>query len=226
MATFTALGGIAKTEPKSNDIRRQIVDATRKRNPRTIYIPADGGEEFEHCEFFKQKYSSHGCKIEFLTLLRDRPSLTQMKKLLESADLIFISGGNTLRMMRMWKRFGVDRELIKAAKRNIVIAGVSAGAISMFEYGHSDSRSFSGKPDWKYIRVKGLGLLPGTFCPHVLGENRLEKFAKMMAKHGGLGYGLNDGTGLMVHNGNISVIGDRKGAFCVTGRGGQATIEP
>ena len=135
--------------------------------------------------------------------------------MIAEADLIFVGGGNTLRMMRMWRRFGVDRALIEASKHDKVLAGVSAGAICWFEYGRSDSRSFSGKPDWPYIRVRGLGLLPGTFCPHVLGEKRLDNFKAMIDRVGGVGYGVNDGTALLVQGRTACAIGDPDGVFKV-----------
>merc|ERR1719361_2583708 len=58
-----------------------------------------------------------------------------------------------------------------------VLCGGSAGAICWFDSGHSDSADpFTFHPShvnpdvdataWQYIRVPGLGLLPGLCCPH------------------------------------------------------------
>ena len=102
----------------------------------------------------------------------ERCFITSMRRKALESEILALAG-----------RAGVGGSRVFEVNKSVDTNTVN-GAISMFEYGHSDSRSFSGKPDWKYIRVKGLGLLPGTFCPHVLGENRLEKFAKMM-KQGG-----------------------------------------
>ncbi|PJC37072.1 peptidase E, partial [Candidatus Peregrinibacteria bacterium CG_4_9_14_0_2_um_filter_53_11] len=52
-----------------------------------------------------------------------------------SADLIYVGGGNTLKMMLRWKRFGVTTLLKQAYRKDIVLAGVSAGSICWFEYG-------------------------------------------------------------------------------------------
>jgi dipeptidase E len=118
------------------------------------------------------------------------PSPGAVEALLARADIVLVSGGNTLFAVDRWKRFGLDDELRKAAARGCVLTGGSAGAICWFDAGHSDSAdpesfadamlagasaaastqgaSASGgdaKP-WEYIRCAGLGVLPGLCCPH------------------------------------------------------------
>lgn len=224
MATIIALGGISEDPEKQRIIRSRIISSTPKERPRLIYIPADGGEDRELLPMFARVYGPLVSEIEPLFLLRNRPTSKQIEEQLARADIVFVGGGNTLRLMRMWRRFGLDEMLRKLAKRDVVLTGVSAGGICWFEWGHSDSRSFSGKPDWKYIRVAGLGLVPGTFCPHVLGENRMENFRALMAKTGGIGYGVNDGAALEVKDGKATILGDG-GVFRVIGANGRTTVE-
>ena len=45
-------------------------------------------------------------------------------------------------MMRLWRRLGVDHLLRAAYENGIVLSGISAGAICLFDSGHSDSMSF------------------------------------------------------------------------------------
>jgi dipeptidase E len=79
------------------------------------------------------------------------------------------------------------------------MCGGSAGAICWFDGGHSDSmdpdtyfqksmESSSSSTDWKYIRVSGLGLLPGLLCVHAdrtqsNGVPRLDDFVAMLHRH-------------------------------------------
>jgi peptidase E len=63
--------------------------------------------------------------------------------------------------MAVWRVHGLDVILRKAWQAGIVLAGSSAGGICWFEGGTTDSfgrelRAFT----------DGLGLLPGSFCPH------------------------------------------------------------
>jgi len=101
-----------------------------------------------------------------LFLIDAPPSAREIERKILSADIIYVGGGNTLYMMRVWRRLGVERLLRTAYEEGIVLAGISAGAICWFDSGHSDSMSFYNPRDWQYINVKGLGLIKGVHCPH------------------------------------------------------------
>lgn len=216
VSTFIAMGGGGAPEVWLA-LWKAAIEATGKRHPQVLSIPTDGGEDESYWPGYQARMTELGCSAERLFLLTDRPTRAETEHLIAAADMVFVGGGNTLRMMRMWRRFGVDRMLVEASKRDVVLSGVSAGAICWFQYGHSDSRSFSGKLVWPYIRVAGLGLLPGTFCPHVLGENRLDNFRAMMARKGGVGYGVDDGAALHVRDGVAKPIGKKGGVVRVVG---------
>lgn len=125
------------------------------------------------------------------------------------------SGGNTLFAMDFWRALEVDKLFHEAAARGVVLCGGSAGAICWFDGGHSDSQdpathlsamtrkgeqeksgNSQGNPDnmhhtyWEYIRVGGLGLLPGLCCPHQdqtqsNGVLRSADFEQMLLRHSG-----------------------------------------
>jgi dipeptidase E len=123
--------------------------------------------------------------------MEQRPSKASIETKVLSADIIYVGGGNTLQMMRIWRRLGVDTLLTSAYEHGTVLCGVSAGAICWFDSGHSDSMSFYNPQDWAYIKVRGLGLVSGTLCPHynstTLGVPRKKHFQEMMQKAGGMG---------------------------------------
>ncbi len=82
----------------------------------------------------------------------------------EKADLIYVGGGDTLFMLEKWKEKGI-LPLIKAAyEREVILAGVSAGAICWFEDMYTDSELMNGGDDYKF--EKGLGYLGGLMTPH------------------------------------------------------------
>jgi len=141
------------------------------------------------------------------------------------ADVILGSGGNTLFAMDRFAATGVDRLLREASERGAVMCGGSAGAIMFFDGGHSDSgdpTSFKramvdhevvrDDSSWKYIRVSGLGLLPGLLCPHLdqvqsNGVLRCTDFESMMLKHPGeLGIGLDHWAALHIDGEHYKVI--------------------
>jgi dipeptidase E len=62
-----------------------------------------------------------------------------MNSLVEEADVVVISGGNTLFATDRWHRIGLVPLLRDAMQRGTVLTGGSAGAICWFDAGHSDS---------------------------------------------------------------------------------------
>ena len=51
------------------------------------------------------------------------------------SDIIYVGGGNTLKMMKVWKKTGVDKMLKQAYEKGIVLSGLSAGSICWFRWG-------------------------------------------------------------------------------------------
>ena len=54
----------------------------------------------------------------------------EMKASIDAADVIVVSGGNTLYAVDYWKRVGVDTLLAAAAARGVVLAGTGADMTS------------------------------------------------------------------------------------------------
>ncbi|MES2309988.1 MAG: peptidase E [Verrucomicrobiota bacterium] len=185
---IVAIGGGEMKSRETFKIDQFIVELTGKQNPRALFIPTASGDAVGYWNTFQNIYEKAlGCRTDSLFLLsRDRTKNCFEEKIL-NADLIYVGGGNSLKMMKLWRRLGVDRLLEKAGKRGSVLSGLSAGGICWHERGHSDSLSFSSQKEWSYIRVKGLGFRKGIFCPHLDAEKRRKPFLQMMMRHGGIG---------------------------------------
>lgn len=167
-----------------------------------------------------------------LRLVDEAPSQREIERRIFSADILYVGGGNTLAMMRLWRRLGVDRLLRAAYEQGIVLAGISAGAICWFESGHSDSMSFYDPQRWEYIRVKGLGLVRGIHCPHYNGRTRgvprRKDFQEMIGKTGGIGIAIENNCAIEFLDGRwYRVIGSRPNAraYRVRKRGGVVAAE-
>ena len=78
-----------------------------------------------------------------------------------AADAVIVPGGNTANMLAVWRVHGVDDALEAAWRRGAVLAGWSAGANCWFQSSVTDSFSPGLDP-----LADGLGILPGSFCPH------------------------------------------------------------
>lgn len=139
------------------------------------------------------RFVEAGCRVTALECTDAVPE--DMAAQVEGADVIIISGGNTLFACDRWEKIGVKPLLRAAMDRGVVMAGGSAGAMCWFTAGHSDSNdpdsykknmraaaAAAAAPEgdessappaadeapkpWKYIRAPALGFIPGLNCPH------------------------------------------------------------
>jgi dipeptidase E len=189
---IVAIGGGEIRTRGTAPIDREIIRLTQKKNPRLLFIPTASSDSDRYWKRIRKYFGQFlKCKIDVLFLIKEQLSRKEIQRKISSADIIYVGGGNTLLMMRKWRRLGVDHLLRAAYENGTVLAGISAGSICWFESGHSDSMSFYHPHAWKYINVKGLGLLKGIHCPHynsmTRGIPRRSDFRKMVRKTGGVG---------------------------------------
>ena len=199
---IVAIGGGELKMLETADIDKRIIELTGKTRPKALFIPTASGDPDGYVETFEACYGKHfGCQTRVLKLIQNPPAFEKMSALVLDSDLIYVGGGNTYRMMKIWRRLKLDTVLAEAASRGIVLSGLSAGAICWFKYGHSDSRSFSSSVAWDYIRVSGLGFINAVYCPHYHHEKREDSFVEMIAQRGGIGIACDN-------NAAIEIVGD------------------
>ena len=179
-------------------IARAVVELTQ-RPPQDVSLLYIGTASYDITNFRDKQtdlFSKMGVTVESLNVANQYVPKEKMEEAVDKADIILVSGGNTLYAVDRWEYLGLDELLRGAAHRGKVMAGGSAGAICWFDGGHSDSRDpdtyrlpmlhqFEGNAadpssesngkkkeedgnskDWEYIRVEGLGIWPGFICPH------------------------------------------------------------
>ena len=199
---IVAIGGGEISELETATIDKRIVELTGKTRPKALFIPTASSDAPGYIDTFEKVYGEHfGCQTRTLTLTQNPPAFDEMSALVLDSDLVYVGGGNTYKMMRLWRRLRLDTVLADAASRGVVLSGLSAGAICWFRYGHSDSRTFSSNPDWDYIRVSGLGFINAVYCPHYHVEKREVSFSQMIAKRGGIGIACDN-------NAAIEIVGE------------------
>jgi len=95
-------------------------------------------------------------------------------------DVIYVGGGSTANLLAVWRTHGLDRILRRAWEVGVVLCGISAGMNCCFAQSLTDSLSahqLSPLHD-------GLGLLPGSACPHYDGETRRRPiFQQLVGAH-------------------------------------------
>ncbi len=160
-------------------IDKEIIKQSGKKKPKLLFIPTASSDSEGYFEIIKKHFSKLGCKVSVLYLIREKQSKKEIEQKILSSDIIYVGGGNTLAMMTLWRKIGVDKILKKAHKKGIVLSGLSAGAICWFESGNSDSRKFTSGSN-KLIKVTSLGFIKALCCPHYDVETHRQKDLKRM----------------------------------------------
>lgn len=193
-------------------IDKEIVRLASKDVPKLLFIPTASGDAKGYCEKVLRYFGdSLGCSVDFL-LLSEVLDQESIKKKVFSADIIYVGGGNTLKMMRIWSEFGLDQILNEAEKRGKVLSGLSAGAICWFKYGHSDSNKLENSES-PYIRVEGLNWLPFLLCPHYDAElERKPDLREMMKEVDEVAIALDNSCAIEIIDSNYRILTSRQGA--------------
>jgi dipeptidase E len=210
MGKIVALGGGVfmgkdqNTWPASmRPIHKEIVALAEKKNPNVLFIPTAADDSEARITSFQKFYDELGCEVSVLRLLNQHPSKAAIKSKVESADVIYVTGGNTHRMIATWKRYGVDALLKQAYQKGTVMAGHSAGAICWFAYGNSDS-FYKKKP----FRVTAMGIFNALLCPHYDSEPVRQPALKKMMKRtpGMVAVALDEYAGLEIIDGKYRFL--------------------
>ncbi len=209
--TIVAIGGGELKDLETLPIDRAIVKLSNKKHPKALFIPTASNDAPLYWETFQAVYGKKlGCETDVLFLIREKLSKKQIEAKILTADIIYIGGGNTLRMLRVWRKYGMDKLLRKAYEKGAILSGVSAGAIAWFRYGSSDSRRFmkDGKEKNSLMRVSALGLLSFTLSPHHIREKKLRDpgIREMMRRTPGVALALDDNSAILVQDDRYEVL--------------------
>ena len=218
MRKIIAIGGGEIGRPgypvETTGIDEQIVRATGKGRPKVLLVPTASGDSELYWETFKEHFGGRlGCETDVLWLLRHKPcDEREVREKMLGSDALYVGGGNTARMIRLWRRRGIDVVMREAWERGVVLSGLSAGAICWFRYGNTDSRKFS-NPDAGLIRMRALGLVNAALCPHYdVEESRKPDLKAMMRRTPGVAIALDNCSAIEIVGDWYRVLTCRTGA--------------
>ena len=203
MKVIVPIGGGEISLRSTIEIDKYIVSLVNKETKKVLFIPTASGDMPSYIERFTNLYKELGCEVDSLLLSKtENDNLIRSK--IFSSDIIYIGGGNTARMMRIFKRTHVNEYLKLAYERGIILTGLSAGAMAYFTNGYSDSNR-STNPEASLCLVKCLDLIPYCLCPHYNEEER-KSFDEFVVKKGFNGLALEDNVALVVIDDKIQGI--------------------
>lgn len=182
-----AMGGGENGRPgKPYEIKKfdeEIVKMTGKTNPTFLFIAftqksVDDAENYYNVIY--NNFTNLGCKCEHLRE-KDLQDISIVNKKITEANIIYVGGGNTLRLMNILRKYHIDEMLRTVGEKGTILCGISAGAICWHNFGNSDSRKFTSNST-KLIKVTGLGFIPALYCPHYDNEGARQEDLKRMMK--------------------------------------------
>ncbi len=171
------IGGGEIKSKTTIEIDRYIANLAKKhageKRAYGLFIGTASHDFMPYFNSFRKMYTGEfDIKADCALLLYDKMDISKIEEKFLKADFIYIGGGDTVFMLDTWKKCGVDKMLLDAYNRGVIICGLSAGAICYFETMYTDSQ-ISGSAD-KYNFYNGLGWLSGVCSPHY--DDRIDDF--------------------------------------------------
>lgn len=203
-----AIGGGELADYETLPIDKKIVAAadrqrTRKRGKvKALFIPTASGDDPEYCDAFEKVYArTLWCNTDILLLYGKNLSKAAIRRRIDWCDMVYVGGGSTPDMMRMWRKYDIDRCLRRAWSRGKVMAGLSAGAICWFKHGISDA--YTGR----WTTVSCLGFIDLACNVHYSSQRgRKGAFDKLVMKKKSSGIALDDSACIKITNNSFEII--------------------
>ena len=168
-------GGFSTSEDGASAIDDFLLAVTGKDRPSVCFVPTASGDADGYIERFVAAFRSRA-EMSVLSLFSHDPWGYPDPSMLFEQDVVYVGGGSTVNLLAVWRVHGLPQVLREAAAGGTVLAGISAGMSCWFDGSSTDSfGALAALPD-------GLGLLPGSACPHDLGEaERRERYLASVA---------------------------------------------
>jgi len=195
------------------EVDQEILRLTGKKRPKLLFIPTASSDSQGYVEDIRKHFGSTlGCAVDVLYLLNGKTNVKSVETQILGSDIVYVGGGNTLKMMKIWRRKGINEILKRAAGEGIILSGVSAGGICWFQYGSSDSWRFK-NPKANLIRVTGLNFIPAIFCPHYNSQkDRNIHIKNLLKRTPGTGIAVDTQCAIEIIDGEYRIIAAKKEA--------------
>ncbi len=188
--TIVAMGGGGfSMEPDNPLLDDYVLGLTGRARPRICFLATASGDRESYIERFHAAFPDSRADASHLTFFPRE--VVDLRGHLMSQEIIYVGGGATSNMLAVWRLHGADAILRDAWRAGIILTGLSAGSCCWFQSYLTDTY---GGMDPAH---DGLGLLPGSHCPHYDGEeSRRPTYHREIAAGMPAGYAADDGAAL------------------------------
>jgi len=204
---IVAFGGGGFSDADRSPIDGFILDLTGKERPNVCFLATATGDDTGYVVRFYERLTRRA-ETSHLSLFAT--PLPDVRERLRRQDVVYVGGGSTASMLGVWRAHGVDLVLRELWEQGTILCGVSAGGMCWFEGGVTDSVG----PELGAL-TDGLGLLAGSFCPHLNSEPERRAVFHRLVADGVLpdGYALDDGVALRFAGSElVETVSERSGS--------------
>lgn len=212
MKKIVAIGGV---DPNStlDLIEKEIIRLSNKKNPKVLYLPTAGGDNTKNYELVKGIFEKeYGCEVDVLFLVKEDPTENDIREKVFSADIVYVGGGPVSRLMNYFKKYNMDKILKEAYEKEIVLAGISAGAICWGKYDYEEKSDLGYEGNNNYKQIDCLNFLEFNFCPHYNMDNFNRRFGKIIKEKGLVGIALDNNCAIEFVDHSFRVITSKESA--------------
>lgn len=202
-----------------DEIRERFIElAGGAKNAKIVVIPtahATADAPNAHDVYLKP-WRDRG--VETISMLHTRSRTTAddpaFVELLKNATAVWISGGKQANLATAYGGTEVERQLKLLLDRGGIIGGTSAGAAIMTRVMIQSGRT-------EPTEGQGFDLLADAVVDqHFLKRKRVDRLVKLLGKHPGLlGFGIDEGTAMLVRSNHLTVLGESYVVACLPGVG-------
>lgn len=192
-------GGGFSMNDGASALDRYVLDLAGRARPNVCFVPTASGDSNGYVDRFRHAFERLDCTAGELSLFRRTGA--DLADELTDQDVIYVGGGSTANLLALWRLHGLDTALAaRAAAGDLVVCGLSAGALCWFEGGITDSYGPTLRP-----LADGLGWARGSVCPHYDGEaeRRPAYHAAIAAGLLAAGHALDDGAAIHLVDGRV-----------------------
>lgn len=184
-------GGGFSMEPKNQLLDDFVLSLTGRERPKVCFLPTASGDSDGYVTRFHGAFPP--ARAEATHLLLFSRTIADLRGFVLDQDVVYVGGGATANMLAVWRVHGLHKILREARERGVILCGLSAGMVCWFEGTVTDSFG-------KYAALcDGLGLIPGSACPHYDGDPERRSLYLELVASGGLAPGVAADDGVRLH---------------------------
>jgi len=201
---LVAMGGGGFAMESGNTLMDDyVLSLANRSNPKICLVPTASADSPTLLVHFYRAFAGRAIATDLTifppTGLTRRPAKTdEIADFVADQDIIYVSGGNTLNLLSIWRAHGIDKVFHEAWLNGKIFCGLSAGMLCWFQGGVTDS---FGDMDGLF---DGLGWIDASACPHYDGEPKRRTIYHQLIRDGmQAGFAADDGAALHFQGTNL-----------------------